>query len=164
MPLIIVDRVKDDYSIRHGGFLKKYYRRELIYVEGQILEVYEGWMGKEKVRVLNSDVTALITATRIYLPRDDMLRYGIIPNTWIVFSASRIGDPRKEEYYPIFPERIVVYPAYRDIISARLEELVLKSAGFATVLSRIIYRTFNVIEELKPKKKPKPPKKKKKKK
>ena len=160
MPLLVVDRVKDDYSIRHGGYLRKYYRRELLYVEGQLLEVYEGWLGKERVRVLNSDVTSLITATRIYLPRDDMLKLGVIPGTWIVYAVSRVGDPRREEYYPVYPGRIIVYPAYKDIISARLEELLFKAAGYTTVLTRLIYRTFNVFEELKPRKKPRLPKKK----
>lgn len=42
MPLVIIDYVHEDYSIKHGGLLRRFYKDELLFVEGQILEVYEG--------------------------------------------------------------------------------------------------------------------------
>ncbi len=149
MPLLLIDYVHEDYSIKHGGHLRRYYNQGLLYVEGQVLEAYEGWLGREYVRVLNADLTGLLTSSRIYLPRDDSLKYGVIPRVWIVFSASRVGDPRREEYYPIYPGRIVPYVPQRDLITARLEDLMLRSVGFQSRLAGLIYRSVNVIEEIK---------------
>ncbi len=147
-PLLIIDYVHEDYSIIHGGHLRRYYRQGLPYVEGQILEAYEGWLGRENVRVLNSEITGLLTSSRIYLPRDDSLKYGVIPRVWIVFSASRVGDPRREEYYPVYPGKIVPYVPSKDLITARLEDIMLRSIGFQSRLVGLIYRSINVIEEI----------------
>lgn len=164
MPLIIIDYVHDDYSIKHGGLLKRFYKDELLFVEGQILETYEGWLGREKVRMVNAHTAGLLTSSRIYLPRDDLLKYGIVPRIWIVYSVSRVGDPWKERYYPVYPGRIVPYVPGRDLIMSRLEDLTLRFAGFQSRLAGIIYRSFMIFEELKPlKKKTERPRKKQKK-
>ncbi len=128
--------------------MRRYYRQGLPYVEGQILEAYEGWLGRENVRVLNAEITGLLTSSRIYLPRDDSLKYGVIPRIWIVFSVSRVGNPRREEYYPVYPGKIVPYIPSKDLIMARLEDVMLRSIGFQSRLVGVIYRSINLIEEI----------------
>ncbi len=163
MPLVIIDYVHEDYSVKHGGLLRRFYKDELLFVEGQILEAYEGWLGREKVRMVNAHITGLLTSSRIYLPRDDLLKYGIVPRIWIVYSVSRVGDPKKERYYPVYPGRIVPYVPGRDLLMSRLEDLTLRFVGFRSRLAGIIYRSFMVFEELKPLKKAEKPRKKQKK-
>lgn len=148
MPLIIIDYVRENYSILHNGFLRKYLEQELKYVEGQVLEVYEGWLGREKVRMVNARVTALYDHKYILLPRDTMLKYGIAPRSWIVFSVTRVGDPVRDIFYPIYPGRIVPYAPAKDLIIARLEDLMLRSSGLTSFLASIIYRAGKTIEDI----------------
>jgi len=148
VPLLIIDYLHEDFTIYHGGLLRRYLKEELRYVEGQILEVYEGWLGREKVRVVNARVTAMLGVNKIYLPRDDLLNYSIVPKTWIVFSAIRVGDPRREVYYPIYPGKIVPYIPSRDLIMSRLENIMLKMSGLSSRLAGFIYRGIGVVSEL----------------
>lgn len=149
MPLLIIDYVRENYTILHNGFLRRYLEQDLRYVEGQVLEVYEGWLGREKVRMVNARVTTLYDHKWILLPRDTMLKYGIAPRSWIVFSVLRVGDPRRDIYYPIYPGRIVPYVPAKDVITARLEDLMLRSSGLASYLAALVYRAKETIEEIK---------------
>ncbi len=149
MPLVIIDYVRENYTILHNGFLRRYLEQELRYVEGQVLEVYEGWLGREKVRMVNARVTALYDHKWILLPRDTMLKYGIAPRSWIVFSVTRVGDPRRDIYYPIYPGRIIPYTPAKDIVVAKLEDLMLKASGLSSYLAALIYRMGETIKEIK---------------
>ncbi len=148
MPLLIVDYVHRDYSIVHGGLLRGFFRQGIHHVEGQVLEVYEGWIGREKVRVANARVIGLLTDKRILLPRDELLKYGIVPRVWIVFSVIRVGDFKREIYYPVYPGRIVSYVPQKDLLMARLEDLMLRSTGLSSKIAGLIYRGLGVIEEI----------------
>ncbi len=149
MPLIIIDYLKEDYTINHGGLLRKYLEQELRYVEGQVLEVYEGWLGREKTRMVNARVTALIDHKKIYLPRDTVLKYGVVPRTWVVFSAIRVGDPRRDVYYPVYPGRVVPYAPSKNIVLARIEDLMLRMTGLSSFFAGLIYRGLEVVRESK---------------
>ena len=148
LPLIIIDWIRSDYSLRHGGRLRDYVKQGFMYVEGHVLEVYEGWLGRERVRYINAYVRALVTSDRVYLPRDDMLKYGVAPKTWVVFAVVRAGDPEKEQYVPVYPYKVVPYIPSKDLLVARFEELALRMAGLSSKISGIVYRTYGVIEEL----------------
>jgi len=147
--MIIVDYVHDDFTIYHNGFLRRFLKEELRYVEGQVLEAYEGWLGKERVRNVNARVTSVLDFKKILLPRDDLLTYGIVPKTWIVFSASRVGDPRRDVYYPIYPGKNVVYMPARDVVSARLEDLMLRMTGLSSIYAGLIVKGYGVLKEIK---------------
>jgi len=149
MPLIIVDYIREDYTILHNGLLRRFLEQDLKYVEGQILEVYEGWLGREKVRVVNARLTAIYDYKRILLPLETVQKYGIAPRAWIVFSALRVGDPKREIYHPIYPGRVVPYVPARDILVAILEEFMLKQTGLASYFASIVYRAAGVLEDLK---------------
>jgi len=149
MPLLIVDYVREDYTILHNGLLRRFLEQDLKYVEGQILEVYEGWLGRERVRVVNARLTAIYDYKRILLPLETVQKYGIAPRTWIVFSALRVGDPKREVFYPVYPGRVVPYVPARDILAAMLEELMLKQTGLASYFASIVYRAAGVLEDLK---------------
>ncbi len=153
MPLVIIDYLHEDYGIRHGGFLRRYLEEELRFVEGQVLEVYEGWLGRERVRMVNTRLTGMLDSKKIYLPRDDALKYSIVPKTWIVYSVIRVGDPRKEVYYPVYPGKIVPYTPSKDIVLARFEDLMLRVTGLSSYLAGFIYRGYSVVKELKEAKK-----------
>ncbi len=148
LPLVIIDWIRSDYSILHGGRLRDYIRMGFIYVEGHVLEVYEGWLGRERVRYINAYVRSLVTSDKVYLPRDDMLKYGVAPKTWVVYAVVRAGDPEKEQYVPVYPYKVVPYVPSKDLLLARLEELALRTTGLASKITGIVYRSYGVIEEL----------------
>ncbi len=149
MPLVVIDWVHSDFSISHGGLLRRYAKESLIYVDGQILEAYEGWLGHEYTRVLNTYVTALITSDKIYLPREEMIRLGIIPKVWITFAVIAAKDASGEYKIPVYPRKVVPYTPYKDLLTYRLEDLMLRMTGLKSKLPGIILRTLGVIEELK---------------
>ncbi len=148
MPLVVIDWVHRDYSVSHGGLLRKFAKENLIYVNGQIIEVYEGWLGHEYTRVLNAYVTALITNDRIYLPRDDLLKLGVVPKTWISFAALTAMDPDQVYKVPIYPRKVVPYTPAMDLLTYRLEDLMLRASGLKSKIAGIVLRTYGVIEEL----------------
>ncbi|MEM1661919.1 MAG: hypothetical protein QXT47_02530 [Desulfurococcaceae archaeon] len=148
MPLILIDYLREDFGIDHGGLLRKYLHENLSYVEGQVLEVYEGWLGREKVRTVNLRLTARLSFKRIYMPRETCIRHGIIPRTWIVFSVSRVGDPRREYYVPIYEGRVFVHVPRKDIIYALFEELFFKGCLIRKPIG-FIYRFLELRRELK---------------
>lgn len=148
MPLIIVDYLREDFGIEHGGLLRKYLYENLSYVEGQVLEVYEGWLGREKVRTVNLRLTARLSVKRIYLPRETCIRHGVVPRTWVVFSISRVGDPRREYYVPIYEGRVAVHVPRKSVIYALFEEIFLRG-GSANKPVGFIHRFLEFRRELK---------------
>lgn len=148
MPLVIIDYLRENYTIDHGGFLRKYFKQDIRYAEGHVLEVYEGSIGKERVRVVNKRIVCIFDDKRVYLPRDDVLKIGISPHVWIVVSINRVGDPRRDLYYSIYPSRINVYVPWKSRFYARIEDLFFKSTGFKKHVASFIYRTSELFREL----------------
>jgi len=148
MPLIIIDYIRDDFKIRHNGYLRRFVLEGLKYAEGQVLEVYEGWQGKERVRVVNLRITSIFDHKYIYLPREEMLKHGVPPKTWIVTSVNRVGDPKRDLYYPVYPGRLVSYVPPRDVVIARLEDLMVRSTGLASFIAGLIIRMSDVVKDV----------------
>uniref|UniRef100_A0A7C4H6D9 Uncharacterized protein n=1 Tax=Staphylothermus marinus TaxID=2280 RepID=A0A7C4H6D9_STAMA len=149
MPLLIVDYLSERYSIEHSGLLRRFFKQEMKYLEGQLLEVYEGDVGREKIRSINRKLTCIIDDKRIYLPRDVVVETGVVPHTWIVFSAIRIGDPRREIYYPIYPNKIYVHVPWKSRFYARIEDLFYRSTGLKKHIAAIVFRGSELFKELK---------------
>lgn len=149
MPLLIVDYVRENYAVDHGGLLRRFLRQEMRYLEGQVLEVYEGEIGRERVRTINRKLTCIFDHRKVYLPRDEALELGIAPRTWIALSVLRVGDPRRDLYYPVYPGRINVFVPWKSALSAKLEELFFKAAGLNVLIASLIYRSSEVLGEVK---------------
>ncbi len=152
MPLIVIDWVSNEFSVKHGGLLRDYWKQGFRHAEGQLLEAYEGWIGRERVRMLNIYVEALLLPDRLLLPRDQLLRHGVLPKTWVVYAVNRVGEPRREEYVPVYPRRIVPYVPAKSIVMSRFEEISLRATGIAPIITGLIYRGAGVIEELRSRK------------
>lgn len=135
---MIVDYLDEDFGVRHSGLMRKYFEENLRHVEGQLLEVYEGWSNKGWVRTVNLKVSCLLGEKKIYLPKDTCLKQGVVPKTWIVLSVVRVGDPRKEVYYPIYPRRVAVHVPKEAAILARLDELFYTSGGLTSTTVGLI--------------------------
>ncbi len=148
VPLVIIDWLRQDYSVKHSGLLRQYWKQGYRYAEGQLLEAYEGWLGRERVRMLNIYVSSLLLPDRLLLPRDQLLRHGVLPRTWLVYAVTRVGEPRREEYVPVYPRRIVPYTPPTSVIMSRLEDIMLKATGIAPIITGIIYKGAGAIEEL----------------
>lgn len=149
IPLVIIDYLRENYTIEHGGFLRNYLKQDMKYVEGIILEAYEGSIGREKIRSINKKLTCIYDDKKIYLPRDDALKIGIVPRTWIVFSILRVGDPRRDLYYPVYPNKVNVYVPWKSKFYAKIEDLFFKSTGLSKYIVSTIYRGSELIRELK---------------